>query len=76
MLSVRHPGDNVAESSALGTDRQVFGRSHQVALALEQLLASSRWGPHLDPGRVGFFGFSAGGYTGLTLLGAQPDSVA
>ena len=27
----------------------------------------------LDPERIGFFGFSRGGYTGLVLLGGEPD---
>jgi predicted dienelactone hydrolase len=27
----------------------------------------------IDPERIGFFGFSRGGYTGLVLIGANPD---
>ena len=29
----------------------------------------------IDPARIGFFGFSRGGYTGLVLAGANPDFV-
>ena len=34
-----------------------------------------QWPAHarLAPGRIGFFGFSRGGYTGLVLAGARPD---
>lgn len=73
VLSVRHPGDNVFEHQALGTDAQFYGRSHHVVQALDQLLADPRWGPQLDARRIGFVGFSSGGYTGMTLLGARPD---
>ena len=33
------------------------------------------WPDHgrIDPGRIGFFGFSRGGYTGLVAIGAEPD---
>lgn len=71
VLSVRHPGDNFLEDTALGTDVQFYGRSHQVVLALDRLLASPRWGARLDAARIGFFGYSAGGYTGMSLLGAR-----
>jgi predicted dienelactone hydrolase len=27
----------------------------------------------IDPERIGFFGFSLGGYTGLVVIGANPD---
>ncbi|MEO8202106.1 MAG: hypothetical protein ABI679_16360 [Gemmatimonadota bacterium] len=73
VLSVRHPGDNSSDRSGLGTDIQFYGRSHHVGLALDRLIGDSLWGPHIDPNRVGFYGFSAGAYTGLTLLGAKPD---
>lgn len=74
VAAVRHPGDNVAEESGLGTDRQVFGRSHHVVAAARTLLQHPRWRSHLDSTRLGFFGFSAGGYTGLTLLGVRPET--
>lgn len=73
VASLRHPGDNFLDDSGLGTDRQFYGRSHQVARLLDHLLADSALAPHLDPSRIGFLGFSAGGYTGMTLLGARPD---
>lgn len=35
----------------------------------------NEWSGHaqLDGGRIGFFGFSRGGYTGLVLIGGEPD---
>lgn len=73
VATIRHPGDNAVDDSGLGTDRQVYGRSHQVARLLDALLADAAWGARLDSMRVGLLGFSAGGYTGMTLLGARPD---
>jgi predicted peptidase len=30
----------------------------------------------IDSGRIGLFGFSKGGYTGLALVGTAPDGLA
>jgi predicted dienelactone hydrolase len=37
------------------------------------VLGASAAAPKIDPERIGFFGFSRGGYTGLVLIGANPD---
>ncbi len=37
------------------------------------LLGRSQTSVEIDPRRIGFFGFSRGGYTGLVLAGAVPD---
>jgi dipeptidyl aminopeptidase/acylaminoacyl peptidase len=37
------------------------------------MLASYVDAPKLDKERIGLFGFSMGGYTGLVVLGAVPD---
>lgn len=39
------------------------------------MLGVSPAASRIDPERIGFFGFSFGGYDGLVLLGAQPDWV-
>ena len=51
VAAVRHPGDNVAEESGLGTDRQVFGRSHHVVAAARTLLQHPRW-RYMEIGRA------------------------
>lgn len=68
-----HPGDNYADQRAAGTVPWLQGRSRQLRLTLDYLL--QRWPGHaqLDPARVGAFGFSAGGTTVLTAVGARPD---
>ena len=37
------------------------------------MLHASPASPKINPEHIGFFGFSAGGYTGLVLIGANPD---
>jgi predicted dienelactone hydrolase len=48
-------------------------RPIDIKRALNFLLASPPAGIKVDQHRIGFFGFSRGGYTGLVLAGAQPD---
>ncbi len=73
VVSIRHAGDNSRDHSALGTDRYLYGRSFQMHALLDTLLADPAWSRHIDPKRVGFVGYSAGGFTGLELLGAAPN---
>lgn len=49
------------------------GRNRQFHLTLDYLLTGWRDHAAIDPGRIGAFGFSAGGLTVLTAIGAQPD---
>ena len=40
---------------------------------IDFMVGPSPIAPKIDPERIGFFGFSRGGYTGLVLIGANPD---
>lgn len=68
-----HARDNYADHSAEGTVPWLSGRNRQMHLALDYLLTGWRDHAAIDPGRIGAFGFSAGGLTVLTSVGAQPD---
>ncbi|RYU81007.1 alpha/beta hydrolase family protein [Hymenobacter persicinus] len=68
-----HSGDNYADQSAAGTVAWLGGRNRQLRLTLDYMLKSWPGHAHLNPARVGAFGFSAGGITVLTAVGAQPD---
>jgi predicted dienelactone hydrolase len=37
------------------------------------MIGASPAAANIDADRIGFFGFSRGGYTGLVLVGANPD---
>ena len=73
VAAVEHPGDNWKDASGIGTDRVLFGRAYQVSRAIDAVLADGTLGAHVDGQRIGVAGFSAGGYTALTVLGAVPD---
>ena len=48
-------------------------RPTDIRRLLGHMLGASTAAPKIDPERIGFFGFSRGGYTGLVLIGANPD---
>lgn len=68
-----HPGDNFADRSAAGSVSLFNGRARQLRATVDHMLTA--WPEHrrIDPQRVGAYGFSAGGFTVLTLAGAQPN---
>lgn len=72
VATIRHAGDNSRDHTALGTDRYLYGRPTQIMALLSRLLADPVWRERIDSMRIGFFGYSAGGFTGLELLGARP----
>jgi predicted dienelactone hydrolase len=48
-------------------------RPTDIKRLIDFMLQASSVATKIDPQRIGFFGFSRGGYTGLVLLGANPD---
>lgn len=49
------------------------GRPAAVKRLIDHMLETWPEGARLDASRIGFFGFSRGGYTGLVLVGGRPD---
>jgi predicted dienelactone hydrolase len=68
-----HPGDNFQDQGAIGTAAFFNARSQQLQATLDLMLATWPGHERLDARRVGAFGMSMGGFTVLTLAGAQPD---
>jgi predicted dienelactone hydrolase len=68
-----HAGDNYADQSAVGSVSWLSGRNQQLRATVDYMLGSWPGHDRIDPERVGAFGFSAGGFTVLTAVGAQPD---
>ncbi len=68
--ALTHTGDNWRDQS-----RAVHlpERPRQLKLLVDYMLAD--WTGHatIDPGRIGAFGFSSGGFTVLALAGGEPD---
>ena len=70
VAAVTHTGDNYRDQSAF---QHVENRPRHIVALVDYMLESWRHHDQLDPARVGMFGFSAGGFTALVLVGGVPD---
>ena len=68
-----HPGDNFADQRALQSATWFVNRTREVHSAIDFMLAAWPAHEHIDPARVGIYGFSAGGFTALAAIGGVPD---
>lgn len=73
VAALTHPGDSYGDQSATGTNRNLFNRPQHVHAVLDYMLTVWPGHDHLDPKRVGVFGFSLGGFTALVAVGGTPD---
>ena len=73
VAAINHPGDTRSDMSR-ATELSVYvSRPADIKRLIDFMLGSSPAAPFIDPSRVGFFGFSRGGYTGLAVVGANAD---
>jgi predicted dienelactone hydrolase len=73
VAAINHPGDN-GNDPAQAEDLSVFGsRPADMVRLIDFMLSDWKDRAVIDPVRIGLFGFSKGGYTGLVLIGAVPD---
>ncbi|MHA7628136.1 alpha/beta hydrolase family protein [Corallococcus sp. M7] len=70
VVSVNHPGNTHGDDSPEGYARG-YERPRDFSVLLDHLLKDSKWGPRMDPERIGAAGHSMGGYTALALVGAR-----
>ncbi|HEY2177722.1 MAG TPA: dienelactone hydrolase family protein [Caulobacteraceae bacterium] len=68
-----HTGDNYADSRAVGTGDWLVDRARQIARVDDYMTGAWKDRDHLDPERVGVFGFSAGATSALIAAGGTPD---
>jgi predicted dienelactone hydrolase len=71
-VSLTYPGDNYKDSG----DKVVQilrNRPRQTSQVLDYLMQTWPGHEHLEQSEVGFYGFSAGGFTGLVAIGGIPD---
>jgi predicted dienelactone hydrolase len=68
-----HTGDNFRDGTAVGTPGWIGDRARQLARVSDYMLAGWRGHGGIDAGRVGVFGFSAGGAAALVAIGGTPD---
>lgn len=73
VAAINHPGDNFQDLSRQGYLSAFATRPVDMRRLTDYMLGAWPQRAQLDPGKVGFFGFSRGGYTGLVAIGAVPD---
>jgi predicted dienelactone hydrolase len=73
VAAIDHPGDSVSDLSRVADLSVYIERPTDIKRLIDFMLGRSPTAARIDAERIGFFGFSAGGYSGLVLLGANPD---
>lgn len=74
VIAVDHPGNNGMDKMTAGGAIMFWDRPGDLAAALNAVKADPVIGPHLDLGRLGVAGFSAGGFTAIAATGARVQS--
>ncbi|WP_135081210.1 alpha/beta fold hydrolase [Terasakiella sp. SH-1] len=72
VLAPEHPKNNFFDDRGVGSAHTYQYRSRHMKSALDAFLGDPTWGACVDPQRIAVFGFSLGGYTALTCVGARP----
>jgi predicted dienelactone hydrolase len=73
VVAVDHPGNNGADKMTPAGALLYWDRPDDLRAALAATEHDPVIGPHMDFGRVGVAGFSAGGFTALAAAGARVD---
>jgi predicted dienelactone hydrolase len=73
VAAINHPGDNAKDNSRSDELSVFLSRPADMVRLIDFALNDWKDKAVVDPARIGLFGFSDGGYTGLALIGAAPD---
>ncbi|WP_315832734.1 dienelactone hydrolase [Bradyrhizobium prioriisuperbiae] len=73
VVALNHPDDTSTSSEATHGRPALTNRPTDIKRLIDFMLGASPDAARIDPQRIGFFGFSRGGYTGLVVGGANPD---
>ena len=73
VAAINHPGDNASDLSQTDDLSVYVQRPNDIKRLIDFMVASSALAANIDRERIGLFGFSRGGYTGLVVIGADPD---
>ncbi|NVN87971.1 MAG: prolyl oligopeptidase family serine peptidase [Rhodopseudomonas sp.] len=76
VAALNHPGDTTLDKSRIGDFSIYFQRPLDVKRVIDYMTGASPLAAAIDPNRIGLYGFSRGGYTGLVAIGANPDFAA
>ncbi|CCE05246.1 putative hydrolase, exported protein [Bradyrhizobium sp. STM 3843] len=73
VAAISHPGDNSFDLSRSDDLSAYVERPQDIKRLIDFMLVASPVSAAIDRERIGLFGFSRGGYTGLVAVGANPD---
>jgi predicted dienelactone hydrolase len=73
VAAINHPGDTARDSSRTDEFAVLVERPADMKRLADFMLGAWTQAAVLDPRRVGLFGFSRGAYTGLVVIGGNPD---
>ena len=72
VAAVNHHGNTAAEDEKRLEGTLIWwDRPRDLSVLIDRLLSDPRFGPRIDPDRIGVAGFSLGGYTALANVGAR-----
>jgi predicted dienelactone hydrolase len=77
VVAINHPGDTVRDMSRTDDPSIFINRPIDIKQTIDFMLHAWPDAARIDADRIGVFGFSRGGYTGLVTIGAElsPDKV-
>jgi len=67
-----HAGNTWSDMSS-PISKWMIDRPRQISRVIDHMLSNEPVASDVDPEKIGLYGFSAGGYTALALLGGVPD---
>jgi len=73
VAAINHPGDNAVSATRTRDISIAVRRPADIKRLIDFMLGPWSDSTRIDTQRIGFFGHSRGGYTGLVLAGANPD---
>lgn len=73
VAAISHPKDNGRDHSGTDSLDVLAGRSGDIKRLVDFVLGAWPDSAHVDGRNVGLYGFSVGGYTGLVVIGGNPD---
>jgi predicted dienelactone hydrolase len=73
VLAINHPGDTERDTSGTDSLAVLVERPADIKRSIDYMLETWPDASHVDARRIGFYGFSYGGYTGLVVIGGNPD---
>lgn len=73
VAAINHPGNTASDNSRVLDLSEFIERPTDIKRLVDFMLGASPAAAKIDPARIGLFGFSRGGYTGLVVIGADVD---